>query len=413
LFSIHNEELMMKILCFTPIILLSFVDITWAQLFNGVDSINFALPFDDADPYIDVYNKGDTLYLLNHTAGIFYTIDNTGSICNKVSFQKILDQKLSFWPITVHVSSNYYLFSDGARFLLLDKSLKLYGFYWFQDTVHSYRSNTRWLPNSLFFNEKNHRIYFSTVTDYRDTDNHYLTSKYYLTPIIASFNVPSHRIKDSASVLRIYSGKYLIARSPPYKYKYKFLPHLDFRNLYFDEKMNNIIISEAADSLVYIYDIEGHLVSSFGKESNNIKVEDSVRFIFIIQDRYKNIRGAFSWYLDSLFYTGVCYTAIKYFDSLDVFVRENIEPDTLKFISGNIANYNEYYLMSGSKIIRSNYLQIYLHKQLAADFRIPQKWKFIGIAKGNLLFYALKKSRESDGYKVVIYFVPINKFIGK
>ncbi|HYV94635.1 MAG TPA: hypothetical protein VE978_22870 [Chitinophagales bacterium] len=396
----------MRVVIFVILIYIVNHRINYAQSFNSIDSTIITLPFTSDDkPALNLYLKGDTFCLLNIYGNEFYLLDRHGEVHKKLMLSKLLNPKLPFYPVTFTASSNYYIFWDGRRILMLDKFLKFYGFYSLRDTIQPHYINTNLF--SLFFSESNNRFYYSSVTGFRDsTKIQSLTSEYYSEKFLTSFYIPRDKKKDSSTLHRLYTCNYYISRPSIFGTSRGYLPHLDFRDLFFDENNKEIIISEAADSLIYGYDLNGNKLYTFGRKGRLIQGKDSIRFITTFdQYKYNYIRGAFSCFLDSIKYQSAQYLYIKSNSDLQLVAREYVVPDTVNIVAGAKINYHSFEIERESLIKRSYYIQIYDHHNLVKEIKVPQDWQLVGFENTKLVFYKLFRDEKDATYKLLIYYI--------
>lgn len=374
--------------------------------FKVVHSISFELPFWSYEkPALNFQIKGDTIFMLNFYGAELYMLNSKGSVIKNIIFEKIIDKKFQYAPITFYIGKKYYLFGE-TRILVLDKDFKFRGLFFLGVSVKNHYFD--YDSKSLFFSESNQQIYYTSGANNDDTDSiQSLTYKYYnFEKCLATFKIPFSFNSDSSKLEKIFEGNYMILRSNIFRSKNGFLPYMDFRNVLYDDSKNQIVISEAPDSLIYTFDLRGNLLGSFGRKGSYIKNKDSLRFIKSFNiNLYKKNRRVYRFLLDSIKYHCAYYYQIRSNPELQLLARTYVVPDSLKLVSGSEVQYSSFEFWKSSFIKTSMFIQVYDHQKLIQDLKIPDKWNFIGFSRKNLVFYKLDNIKNTYRYKVHLYYV--------
>ena len=192
-----------------------------------------------------------------------------------------------------------------------------------------------------------------------------------ITPIYNIVSTPKVHIKNVYNLMSIdITGKHapelLIKGLPPYYYT-NTKSKAPFSNCHFDiDNKGNIYVAHEADSLIYIYNKNGKLLSAFGVSGRNMKQDYAVcssleDFGKLYQEEH-NTMGR--------------YTSLKYIEATGILLRT--------YQQGDNAVYDR--------------MQIYKDNILIGDVTVPKKMKIAGYIQPYYFSQVMAEDNESNLY---------------
>jgi len=383
-----------------------------SRTFIVLDSSVFELPFTAYEqPSLIMQCQDDTFYILNYYGSQFYVLDKNGSINKRIELNKVFAPRYKYFPVNFYLSKHYYVFNDGNLHpLFLNKSFKVGGYFFCRIFSDHYWGS--YMISDFFYSEKNNKVYLPCYYGKQDTDTiQSLTHDFYTKNIVASYKIPYLKSADPLVTRRdtnflkwVYNPQYLIHHDSIYSGERGFLPYLDFAAISLDDAENEVTVGEAADSLLKVYDLNGNLLRTFGRNGVHIEAKDSLRFIRNF-DKKTLPDLAFGFIMDSIRYRCAYYGAIKQNPELKLLARSYLVPDSSTIVSGKDAGYSAIRIWNLSTIKETWCLQVYDHENLVGDFAIPKHWSFIGFRGKSLVFFKIFHIENSDRYTLHIYYV--------